>query len=90
MTTNIIYNGWTNRATWLVKLWIDNEQAMYFHWQDEAQNADSSNQLAKDIERYYQDNSPQCSGLFSDLLNTILADVNWHEIAKSLINDSQE
>ena len=90
MTTNIIYNGWTNRATWLVKLWIDNEQAMYFYWQDEAQNADSSNQLAKDIERYYQDIAPEHIGLFADLLTSALAEVNWHEIAKSLLNDLSE
>lgn len=24
-----MYNGWTNRSTWLVNLWIDNEQSTY-------------------------------------------------------------
>lgn len=27
------YNGWTNRATWLVKLWMDNSEVSYKHWQ---------------------------------------------------------
>lgn len=28
------YNGWTNRETWLVKLWIDNEQGEQDYWQE--------------------------------------------------------
>ena len=28
------YNGWQNRETWLLKLWIDNEPGSYWHWQE--------------------------------------------------------
>lgn len=30
------YNGWTNYETWAVKLWIDNDQGEYLHWQEVA------------------------------------------------------
>ncbi len=30
------YNGWTNRATWLVSLHIDNEESSYRYWRGEA------------------------------------------------------
>lgn len=31
------YNGWSNYETWLVKLWIDNDEGSYNYWQEEAQ-----------------------------------------------------
>jgi phytoene dehydrogenase-like protein len=30
------YNGWTNYETWLVALWLDNEQATYEQWREDA------------------------------------------------------
>lgn len=33
------YNGWANKPTWLVKLWIDNEEGDYLYWRDAAQEA---------------------------------------------------
>jgi hypothetical protein len=35
MTTDDTYNGWTNRETWAVALWINNEQG----WQDGVHDA---------------------------------------------------
>ena len=31
------YNGWTNYETWVVKLWMDNDQGDYLYWQDRTQ-----------------------------------------------------
>ena len=31
------YNGWTNYETWLVKLWIDNDEGSYRYWLERAQ-----------------------------------------------------
>ena len=28
------YNGWANYETWVVKLWIDNDEVMLKSWQD--------------------------------------------------------
>lgn len=30
------YNGWTNRATWLLSLWLDNDEPAYRHWRQRA------------------------------------------------------
>jgi hypothetical protein len=31
------YNGWSNRETWLVNLWMDNEQGSQEYWRERAQ-----------------------------------------------------
>lgn len=33
------YNGWTNYETWLVKLWLDNDQGSAEYWMEEARDA---------------------------------------------------
>jgi len=33
MSKDTTYNGWPNYETWAVKLWMDNEEASYLHWQ---------------------------------------------------------
>ena len=30
------YNGWSNRETWLLKLWIDNDQGEQEYWREVA------------------------------------------------------
>lgn len=35
MTTET-YNGWTNKPTWLIKLWIDNDQSEQEYWLEQA------------------------------------------------------
>jgi hypothetical protein len=90
MTTNITYNGWTNKATWLVKLWMDNDQYTYSYWIEQVNKNTDSYQLADELEHYHQDILPEHTGLLADLLSSALAEVNWIEIAQSLISDLSE
>lgn len=42
MTTNgdtQTYEGWTNYETWLVNLWIENDEASYLFWRGETARA---------------------------------------------------
>jgi hypothetical protein len=32
------YNGWTNYATWVVNLWIDNDEGAQEHWRERAED----------------------------------------------------
>jgi hypothetical protein len=92
------YNGWTNYETWNVKLWMDNEEGSYRYWNDQARRAISKNadkddatyDLAKQLEQEHRGGLPDLNGCYADLLNAAIGEVNWGEIAHSLIDDNWE
>ncbi|MCL4539101.1 MAG: hypothetical protein M1378_05800 [Bacteroidetes bacterium] len=93
------YNGWSNYETWACKLWIDNDA--YEYWdertreiceQSEAGRYSSrretaTRELADAIRSEMEDNTPETVGLYADLLNAALSEVNYREIAEALISD---
>ena len=66
--SNNTYNGWTNRATWLVNLWMDEDEVNNFHWHEQSRIASSVYDLANAIQCHYADNMPEQHGLYSDLM----------------------
>lgn len=88
--TNEIYNGWTNRETWLVNLWITNDEATYDTVRDIVRmaNSDKAESLPCDaLESFVdemQEDLDMKPSMFSDLITAALARVNWREIAESL------
>ena len=94
------YNGWTNYETWNVALWIDNDAGIKDYWRDRATNwlaisiADkiftvkerATLDLADELKEEFIDGMPDLGpSTYTDLLNSALSEVNWHEIAKHLI-----
>ena len=84
------YNGWTNYATWRVKLEIfdyadPRNFSSRFH-PDEAYNL--AHDLKEYVEQLLAENTPQ--GLALDYAYAFLGEVNWHEIAEHLIEDYLE
>lgn len=88
------YNGYTNRETWLVNLWIDNE----YGWLDaylnhvietEADKYDLADYIEADISEELNPLVDK-NGLYSDLLNGALSKVNWLEIAEYIIEYAKE
>lgn len=98
MATDDTYNGWTNKATWLVKLWIDNDQGEQEYWLERASlvfNAPYA--LAKELEETYTDSIDESyngiiskASFVSDLMSWALAMVDWAAVARSLIEDATE
>jgi hypothetical protein len=96
------YNGWRNYETWLTNLWLSNDQGTYEYWRDKAREAwqeaeatdtDSRAEqarciLAQSLKDETDDNNP-CSGagLYTDLLNAALSEVNWYEVAEAFLED---
>lgn len=90
------YNGWTNYETWLVKLWMDNEQGSYEYWQGVAEQhfqehgSKEVHLLMGHLKEQHEEALPKVSGFVADLLNAAMSEVNWHEIANSLLQDAKE
>lgn len=83
------YNGWTNYETWLVKLWMDNEQSSQQYYREIAKEAKSKYELSCRIEDEIKDGIPVTIGMYADLLTSALKSVNWYEIANSLWEDKE-
>lgn len=88
------YNGWTNYETWLVKLWIDNEEGNSRMWKEAAEQAvkrhSDVSTLARTLKEEHENALPELKGFAADLMNAALSEVNWDEIAESLLNDAKE
>lgn len=95
------YNGWSNYETWVVNLWIDNEESSQKRWVERAaelvQGAIDDepaedpktialDTLADELEAEHDDATPELSGVFSDLLTHALGRVDWREIAESMLS----
>ena len=77
------YNGWTNRETWVVNLWLTNDECYYEELRSIIKNFDSDEQ-AEELERYvYWIIDVDEASVTTDLLSTSLGRVNWYEIAES-------
>src|SRR5579859_6347520 len=100
-TESKTYNGWTNYETWNAKLWIDNERSSYEYWRDQSrsifrravadqyntQSERASHTLADQLKSEHEDAIPECSGMYADILSAAMSEINWDEIARSMIED---
>jgi len=84
------YNGYSNKPTWLVSLWLTNDEEFYNSLLAVLQDTERSDWAAV-IQSIVEDNIPVdddlYSGLYSDLLNWALAFVDWEEVASVFAED---
>jgi len=107
------YNGSTNYETWLVNLWLTNDEGTYNYWREKAVGAreESKNDpgvcgikreargfLADYMKDSYEEEVSEVLsksdlsdwstvGMFTDLLNAALSEVDWYEIADHFLED---
>lgn len=102
MTHNNTYNGWTNYETWLVNLWINNEEPSYRYWREEAQRhwqlaidaldddpvRRAVTDLADQLKEEIGEQAPTPPpSLYADLMDGALSEVDWWEIAQHMIQE---
>lgn len=98
------HNGWYNYETWVVALWLDNEQGSQEFFANEARSAlrnpgayhtpgmtqeeMATLALADTLKAFHEEALPELQGFVADLLSAAMSEVNWHEIAKHLVEDA--
>jgi hypothetical protein len=97
------YNGWSNRETWATKLWIDNDQGLYYHAQDMAGGYSNEDKrgLADALEEWITElldmeqvfTAPPAQRKELIMMSSDIGSlyrVNWYEIAESLLSELVE
>ena len=100
------YNGWANYETWLVAVWIDNDQYTINHWVDVAKHHYNISEdrkyftkreiatieFAEYLKEYYEESAPLLDEctVWTDLLMHSLGGVDWHEIAGHYMEQALE
>ena len=80
------YNGWCNRETWLVNLWLTNDEDSYSLLQDAGRRDGSlydKSEWLETIIRESYDRQYQQASLWADLMGTALGRVNWYELLEN-------
>jgi len=88
MTEDLKYNGWTNKPTWIVALWLDNDEYTYNLMRENAKTLNKW-ELADFIKDFIEENDPLSEepSFYSDLLDWAIAVVNYDEIAENYKNE---
>ena len=77
------YNGWTNYETWVVSLWLDNDEATHYEARSIVHGT-TNYQAANNLKDWVTDMAPDLGGtLWADLLGAALSEVDWLEIAEN-------
>lgn len=100
------YNGWSNYETWVVNLWLGNDEGAYTTCRsltqrcfeeavaDEVLNRKerACYQLANELKEMIEDGNPLAgeTSVYADLINASISEVNWKEIANNLLQDVDE
>lgn len=100
------YNGYLNWETWLVALWINNDEGSQDFWIEQAHEALNDAQetkyftkeeeavflLSDTLKDYFEDSPeiPMSSGFYYDLMMGALSVVDWREVAETILDTAKE
>ena len=79
------YNGYKNYQTWNVALWIDNDESTCDLILDLIARCKDDYEAAEELKRFIEEANPlaDTATMFTDLLNSALAEVDYMEIIES-------
>lgn len=91
MTDSDGYNGWQNHETWVVNLWLNNDEVSEWAASRTARRAPNDYEAGKALRELVEsdvlgDEAP--ATMATDLLTSALGAVNWQEIAAAFREES--
>ena len=82
-TVTAEYNGWCNRETWIVNLWMTGDQRYYEQLCQITSSYSGLNDQAEALEDWIRfEYDGEYSSIWADLINNSLAEVDWYEIVE--------
>ena len=82
------YNGWKNKPTWLVNVWLGDCLQEALQESEIRDVYDASRYLESMVEDMQEDNF--IGGLNADLMTYVMAEIDYHELALTYIRDMEE
>ena len=96
ITIDDTYNGWTNKETWLVNVWLSNDYDLYKYYLGRLNDSyggfisDIIHELQEIVYDIVREDRPATNGLAYDLLQSSLNVINYKELAEHYIDDIKE
>lgn len=86
------YNVFTNKYTWLVSLWLDNDYGLHSLVNEFANDCDDVTELAERVKDFVVDESNPLAdqaSMYSDILGYALAQVNFVEVVQGFWDERE-
>jgi len=95
MANNEKYNGYNNYETWLVALWIDNDEYRQCEARRIARREPSLAHLSDALKEWVESwdevyTACDAASIVADLINAALSEVDWYELAEMYAKEAQE
>ena len=89
---NETYNGYSNKETWLVRLWLDNDEISHAYVMEGIMFSFRTDFQAATLAQYLRHmvlsaNPETDASLYCDLIKSALSRINFGELADSYLND---
>lgn len=86
------YNGYENKPTWLVGLWLSNDNDNWFVARAQRLGRNRIDDLAREIENYVRQGFPSlpASSLADDMQGWLFAVTDWREVATSYLDTAED
>jgi hypothetical protein len=87
---NSSYNGFVNYSTWLVNLWLMNDEYSEEEVRRMVDASDDTRELASELQSWIEEQNPlQENGMWTDLVNSALQEVSWQELAENYFEEKE-